>query len=602
MTRYRRHCHVLRVTCHVLHITEKMKNTDIIFLFFFMLFQPITAQHSELEQRVSLDLREEPISKALTSITQQTGIRFSYNSQLIDVNKKISIHAENQQLDKVLPFILPVSVSYKQVGKYIIISGPEPEKKTGYNINSPNTQNQPEKSFIKKNIDPIYLKNSSDTFFIQKNYSLSSGIIIDSCHRSITPINVDEMNKKLALLALSVSIAGSQAPAQTEQTTHSEAQKKEESKEVVETVIKERRASQVTFVYPLGTDGRNSSDNEYITSFNIIGGRTGKITGFELASIFNMNKYSSRGVQISGVINRTGIPNNNELSRNVQIAGISNHTQNGISTQIGGVINTADKAHAQISGIINKSKKSDIQVAGVANFTDTSKVQVAGIINATKTNSKVQAAGVINMIDTVNTQVSGIANKANSSFCQISTVNITRKGGFQLGVVNMRDTVDGISIGVINIIKKGGLMEWEASGSEAIQAAISFRSGSQKIYSIISAGYNFSDKFLAIGFGLGTEITLKNRWRFNIEGIHYNLYDKEKNFERDESNYAGLIQIRPTVNYKFAEHLKVFAGPTLNLSVTEKDFRFKTPYSIWSTTEGNTKLDTWVGFTAGIRF
>ena len=372
------------------------------------------------------------------------------------------------------------------------------------------------------------------------------------------------MNKKLALLALSVSIAGSQALAQTEQTTNPETQKK-----VVETNIKEKRAVQVTFVYPLGTDGKNSSNNEYITSFNIIGGITGKITGFELASIFNINKYSSEGVQIAGVVNHTGTPGNNEQSRNIQIAGVSNYTQNGTSIQIGGVSNIADNAPTQISGVINMSKKSHVQIAGV-----------------------------INMADTVNTQISGVVNMANSSSCQLSTVNITKKGGFQLGVVNVRDTADGVSLGVINIVKKGGLMEGEISGSEIIHTAASFRSGTQKLYSILSIGHNFSDEFFVIGFGLGTEVTLKDKWRLNIEGIHYQLYDK--NFKQD--NYGGISQIRPTINYKFAERFKVYAGPTLNLSIVNKDFEFNAPYSIWNTTAKDMNLDAWVGFTAGIRF
>ena len=541
-----------------------MKNVVAALLFPFMLLPPIAAQHSELEQRISLDLRQEPVSKALTSITQQTGIRFSYNSQLIDVNKKISIRAENQQLDKVLPFILPLSVSYKQVGKYIILSVPEPEKKTGCNNNSSNTRNQPEKPAAKKNTEPVYLKISQDTFFIQKNHFLSSGIIIDSCHRNITPINVDEMNKKLALLVLSASVAGNQMIAQTGQTANPETQSKK-----VETVINEKRAFQLTFVYPLGTDGKNAADNEYVTSFNIIGGKTGKVTGFELASVFNLNKYSSEGVQIAGVINLTGTSGNDEPSRNVQLAGVSNFTRNGSSTQIGGVMNMADQAFTQISGVFNMSKKSNVQVSGVFNKADTANIQISGVINI-----------------------------ANSSSCQLSTVNITQKGGFQLGVVNVRDTADGISIGVINIIKKGGLMEGEISGSEIIHAAASFRSGTQKLYSILSIGYNFSDEFFVTGFGLGTEITLKDKWRLNIEGIHYQLHDK--NFKQD--NYGGLAQIRPTINYKFAKHFKVYAGPTLNLSIVDEGSKFKAPYSIWNTTSKDTKLDAWVGFTAGVRF
>ncbi|MDR1730208.1 MAG: hypothetical protein LBR52_06060 [Prevotellaceae bacterium] len=586
---------------------------NIVFPFLFLLLQSLCAQHSGLRQSVSLDLHQKPLSDAFTLITQQTGIRFSYNSQQINENRKISIRVENRELSKVLPLILPASVSFKLVGKYIILSVREPKKKTApLHTDIPeNVQDQPgNSSFIKNNPDSIRLIDSTEVFLCLKNSFLNSGIILDSCHRVITLINEEEMNKKLALLALSATIAGSQISAQTK-TSKTESpmnqvnmeslanQKKEETRTVVETDIKGKRAAQVSFIYPVGTDGINSADYEYNTSFNVIGGRTGKVSGFELASVFNINKYSSEGVQLAGVMNHTGTLGNNEQSRNVQIAGVYNFTLNGVSTQIGGVINRTEKSPAQIVGVFNLADAAIIQIAGVANVSKKNNAQIAGIVNAA---------------DTACAQISGVINLANSSSLQLSTINITRKGGFQLGVVNVRDTADGISLGVINIVKKGGLMEVEAGGSESLHAMLSFRSGTQKLYSIITAGYNFSDNVFATGFGLGTEITLKNRWRLNIEGIHYNLYNK--NFgnwsdsddgdfrEWDDYNYAGLTQLRPTINYKFAGHFKIYAGPTLNLLIMDTDLNsdFKAPYSIWNTTGDDVKLDAWIGFTAGIRF
>ncbi len=583
------------VACNVSTTAHPPKMRSLFFLIFLSLSQLLCAQQTELKQTISLNLHQKSLSDAFTLITQQTGIRFSYNSQQINVNRKISVHVENRELDKALPLILPASVSFKQVGKYIILSVPEPKKKQHLSANIPaNVQNQPgDSSFIRNTTDDIRLIDSTEVFFYLKNSSLSNGINFDSCHRVITSINEKEMNKKLALLALSATIAGSQVAAQNGQTGN---QKKEETKTTVETDIKEKRAAQVTFVYPIGTDGVNTADNEYNTSFNIIGGRTGKVTGFELGCIFNINKYSSEGAQIAGVMNHTGTSGNNEQSRNVQIAGVYNFTLNGVSTQFGGVINRAEKAPTQI--------------AGVSNIADTAQVQIAGVINRGK-RSNAQIAGVINTADTAQVQISGVINVTNASSFQLSTINVTRKGNFQLGVVNVRDTADGISLGVINIVKKGGLMEVEAGGSEILHAMLSFRSGTQKLYSIITAGYNFSDKVFATGFGLGTEITLKNRWRLNLEGIHYNLYNKdfdewrdshEDDFEWDDYDYAGLTQLRPTINYKFAEHFKIYAGPTLNLLITDKNFDFKAPYSIWNVTEKEVKLDAWIGFTAGIRF
>ena len=143
-------------------------------------------------------------------------------------------------------------------------------------------------------------------------------------------------------------------------------------------------------------------------------------------------------------------------------------------------------------------------------------------------------------------------------------------------------------------------MEWELGASEIIYPTLSFRSGIQKLYSIISFGYNPSDKFYALGFGLGSEITLKDKWRLNLEAVHFDLYDKDKPFEK--TKYRGLVQLRPVVNYAFAKHFKIYAGPTLNLSIIKDNMTFTAPYSIWKTTHNDTELNTWVGFTAGVRF
>ncbi len=562
---------------------KKIKNTVSIFLFFFVLLQPACPQSSELKQPVSINLLQKPLSDVFALITQQTGVRFSYNSQQINVNRKISVHVKNRELGKVLPLILPASVSYKQVGKYIILSVSGTAKKAAYSNKSAlaNIQNHPENSLLaENNPNSIHLIDKTEEIFSLKNSFFSSGLTLDSCHRVISPINEEEMKKKLALLALSATIAGNQLSAQTETATQEtpETPKTEEVKTLTGTTINEKRSSQVTFVYPLGTDGKNSIYNEYNTSFNIIGGITGKVTGFELGGIFNINKHGSKGVQIAGIMNHTEAAGSGATSKNVQISGIYNFSKNGVSTQIGGIVNLTKKSPAQI-------------------------------------------AGTINIADTANAQISGIINMANTSSFQLSTVNITRKGCFQLGVVNVRDTADGISIGIINIVKKGGLMEVEIGGSDITQATLSFRSGTQKLYGILSAGYNSSDEFLSTGFGLGTEITLKNRWRLNLEGIHYGLYNGDpldnrfvdndwkdrENWEDsldeyfEDYNFASLTQLRATINFKVAKHFKIYAGPTLNISVVDKDFKFTAPYSIWSASGDHVNVKTWVGCTAGIR-
>lgn len=555
-----------------MYLLNKILKPLIVVAFAF-LFLPLSAQQTELKQPVSLDMRQQSLSNVFSTITAKTGFRFSYNARLLDAEKKVSIRVKNQPLDKVLAQLLPAEIQYKVIGKYIILSAAKTEE-------------------IVENKIPLKPINEIDTLYIQNNFLLNRGMLFNNCHNNIT-INIEEMNKKLVLLAIGMSAATANMSAQPEEKTgllHNLVEKVTTITSTITTTeptVRETKPLQLTFVYPLGTGGVNAFHNEYKFSLNILGGATGKVNGLELGGIINVNKFSVKGVQAAGVINFTGISSNTEYRSNaVQLAGCINFNNKGVSEQFAGCINLSDTSNVQMAGMINVAiKKSNVQLGGIANAAKESNVQMAGIANAGKT-TKVQIAGTVNVTSESKCQISGIFNG-------------TGKGGFQLGLINVRDSTDGVSIGLVNIVKKNGLMQGEISTGEIIHLAGSFRSGSKKLYGIITAGYNFSDEFLAFGYGLGTMFTLSNTLGLNIEGVHYNLHDTKFSNKR----YQGLAQIRPTLNVALAKHFSIFAGPTLNLSmIDQSDIEFSLPYnSLWSTETNRRELNAWIGFTAGIR-
>src|SRR5574344_2886256 len=69
------------------------------------------------------------------------------------------------------------------------------------------------------------------------------------------------------------------------------------------TNAQEKKAVQVSFIYPVGTAGTNSVDYKNNFSFNIIGGLNGGVNGFEFGSVANINQGDVTGCQISGVCN-----------------------------------------------------------------------------------------------------------------------------------------------------------------------------------------------------------------------------------------------------------------------------------------------------------
>ena len=128
--------------------------------------------------------------------------------------------------------------------------------------------------------------------------------------------------------------------------------------------------AQISLVYPIGTGGKNSKHQEYKFSINALIGITGKVSGFEMAGLGNINE-------------------------------------------------------------------SDVKV-----------FQIAGLWNTTKGNFKgVRLAGLFNTVsgESKGVQVAGLFNRSRLL------------KGFQLALVNISDTVEkGISVGLLNIVKKGG--------------------------------------------------------------------------------------------------------------------------------------------------
>ena len=491
------------------------------------------------EKQVNISVQNVPLSDVLNSITEQTGMRFSYNPQQIDAGKNISVSLQNKNLQESLNEILPASVSAKQYGKYIILSHTEETK-------------------VEKKGEDKLLNSSLEKNKLEKIPCPSTGVSFVDCHNDINLKNEQAMKKHLvAMSVLATTMAAVPAVAQESVQTENPIQQTQS-----DPARGENKTFQFSFVYPLGTDFINSKENTYEFSLNCIGGITGRVDGFEIGSVFNINKYNMRGAQFAGVFNMVGYDFvAKEESNALQFAGAFNFMSTGNATQF----------------------------AGAANFTEKGTVQLAGGVNIGKE---------------VDVQLSGGVNIADSSSCQIAVVNITRKGGFQLGVVNMRDTVDGFSVGLINIVKRGGLCDVGLEGGEFIHTALTFRSGTYRFYSIFSGGWNFTDNLLSAGFGLGTSFRLTNSLGLNLELMHHQIY--ETSWDWNTNPYNGLAQIRPLLDFRIARHFKIFAGPTANLLIQHRSGGspyLSTPYkSLYNTQINDTKLDAWVGFTAGLRF
>lgn len=65
----------------------------------------------------------------------------------------------------------------------------------------------------------------------------------------------------------------------------------------------QRFPAQISFVYPLGTNGVESANYEFNFSLNVIMGVTGVIRGVECAGIMNTVNHNVFGAQFAGIMN-----------------------------------------------------------------------------------------------------------------------------------------------------------------------------------------------------------------------------------------------------------------------------------------------------------
>jgi len=311
----------------------------------------------------------------------------------------------------------------------------------------------------------------------------------------------------------------------------------------------EKKAVQVTFIYPVGTAGTNSADYMNDFSFNIIGGFNGGVNGFELGSVANINKGNVSGCQISGVCNMTS-----GNSKGLVISGVTNLTRK------------------QSKGVV---------ISGVANISGSHKGLQLSTINFVKDH------------------LSGI---------QIGVMNYAKKGkGVQFGVVNVCDADDDVlPIGIFNVVKNG-YYAFDVSTNELFITSLSYKMGKEKFHSIFRAGIGEHDSksVFSIGFGFGSIVPIEGNHKLNMElicdALHYD-------WKWGDDKINLLNQFNLSYQYQVTKHFAIKAGPSLKTFVTNQKENgefvdvIKIPHTLFEHAGEKYKVAGWIGFNAGMVF
>lgn len=401
---------------------------------------------------------------------------------------------------------------------------------------------------------------------------------------------------------------------------------------------------QFTFMFPpFSTNGMDNANYVNNLSINIFTGLSGGVDGIEMGGFINVDRFFVKGFQAAGFGNSVS-----GYVDGVQLAGFYNvATGNVKSVQGAGFINTTggNQFGLQGAGFANivggelfgfqgagfmnlvGGKVSGVQGAGFMNVSGDTMVgiQGAGFVNvAGGFNKGVQGAGFGNIAGRgkVNVQGAGFFNLAEEveGIQAAGFINVASyvRGIQAAGFINICDSIDGVPLGIINIVKYNGYRRFELAVSETQYANASFKLGVSRLYTIFSVAKPVgpASRWM-FGAGLGSEFPLSEKSALNLE-----LRSMQEMWMGDSraprffhmNRYNHHNQLSVTFGRDLGNSAAFFVGPTLNVAVAQTA-AYVDSFIPWEPLSPNwaffdrtynfrnqTNVAIWIGVKGGIRF
>ena len=522
-----------------------------------------------LDKKMSIQIYKQPLSQALRALAREGDFYFSYNSRIIPKDSLVTLKSTDKTLKNILIHLLGIRYIYKQQGNYVIIQQYKGNEETyfisGHVINAKDGKGIPNVSvYAKKQL--VTVLTDSEGYFKLKLHDYSAYILLGASkvNYSTRTITLNSGKK----LYLKVQLSPIQKVTLNPVTVYS--YKNWISKLLLSSKQKIRDINLSDFfvnqkfqfsVWPtVGSHGKMSGQIKNNWTFNILGGYSAGVKWFELGGLFNIDKKDVGTFQMAGIFNAV-----EGKATGFQGAGIYNVVGDSLTG-------------FQIAGIYNKV---DGAVSGV---------QMAGILNKTKDVRGWQFAGAINLNkDTITgLQMAGIFNKT----------KVLK--GWQVGLINISDTSNGYSLGLVNMVKKNSFYKLDLSYNETMEGNIAFKSGSPKLYNIISLNIgNLKDHpYWGFGYGLGHLFNYDRKVTYSLELAGQFIVG---GFKYDT---PVLSNIRSSIHIPLSHKIGLYAGPSFNVlfqgSALPKYSNMRLRPKHYFTLSDN--IFSWFGFQVGISF
>ncbi len=382
-------------------------------------------------------------------IAQKGGFEWSYNANILDGHKKVSLNAKDWTIRETMLTLLGKGYDFRSNGNYLIIKKIKqtPAQLSGY-IKDPKTGERIAGATVYDKKTLRATTTDSNGYYNLK-VNRSADIVVSKLNFRDTILQVRPQSPRFVKLDLQ-EIPRDTAPLSLDLELEFQRVRYHINRFFDATVEKWHdlnlrdslhRQWQVSFLPMLGTNHTLSGKVANDWSLNILAGHARGVDKLEIGGVGNFTREYVRGIQIAGLFNL-----NNGSTPGTQIAGVYNYTADTLrGLQIGGVLSFASHTRngiGQISGISNTTPDGTLalQIGGIVNFADTIQVaQIAGIVNRATSIQGVQVAGVTNYANEVDgIQIAGIANHAQ------------KIRGLQIGFFNSAKECSCVQIGLLN--------------------------------------------------------------------------------------------------------------------------------------------------------
>ncbi len=540
----------------------------------------VFTQNQVLTKKVDLEYKRVRLDEVLTDITNVYQVNFSYSKDLINVRQRVSISVKNTPLSEALIILFEnTDIEFALVSNHIVLKA-NPGKRSGNRQNGKQTKSDSPQKEIPKFPEPEQSVSESKEMPVHQEKNFDPAIQLE------VPKTRDVRSNESMYPFDEVLLSFEWLRQLTERPLGNAEDK--------------RRIAQATIIPGFGTNRVNSFEITNMASLNILWGDNGGVEGAEIGGVFNSLEKHMSGFQFAGIGN---LVKGNVTG--TQLAGAFNSTAGYTrGFQFAGLGNqTGYLQGVQLSAVYNSTQKdaSGVQIAGLYNHAgaDANAIQVALGLNKSKGKARLQASGLMNFAGDVETaQVSTLLNVADEvKGFQLALVNkADTVRGVSVGLLNL------IKKGYNKLELFAG--EGLHGNAQLKLGAGSFYNIFQIGARYPDTDHNST--LWGFGYGLGTKMTLNFRNDLNLEILAIHINENESFTKKLNSigqfRLLWNYQIGKRVGLFMGPTANVMVSSLKNQETSEAGSGI-VPYSLLSfDMNKDTNLKSWIGFNAGFRF